>query len=131
MLFVNFEFIKKIIYKNICLKVKNLSCLRKRGFYLWWTVQDLNLWPIGYEPTALPAELTVLVQCPKSSWGEKKRKEVEKKETTSFWFNQDKLLFIQTRFLLLLYSKVYVLTLGFCFSLYILYHFILESQVFF
>ena len=26
----------------------------------WWTVRDSNPGPIGYEPTALPTELTVL-----------------------------------------------------------------------
>ena len=26
---------------------------------MWWTVRDSNPGPIGYEPTALPTELTV------------------------------------------------------------------------
>jgi hypothetical protein len=34
--------------------------LIKNGFLTWWALQDSNLRPIGYEPTALPTELRAL-----------------------------------------------------------------------
>ncbi len=37
-----------------------LSYRAKRFFILWWAFTDLNRGPIGYEPTALTAELKAL-----------------------------------------------------------------------